>query len=123
MEEWIRRLRAGEPLNKEQWKTLIGNGDADPFLFQQAVEVRQAIYGRDIYIRGLIELTNYCKNDCLYCGIRRSNRQAERYRLRPGSSAGLLPDGVRFGFPHLRAARRRRPGRHGCVSLRFNPGN
>ena len=98
MEEWIRRLRAGEPLNKEQWKTLIGNGNADPFLFQQAVEVRQAIYGRDIYIRGLIELTNYCKNDCLYCGIRRSNRQAERYRLRPDQVLACCQMGYDLGF-------------------------
>ena len=98
MEEWIRRLRAGEPLNKEQWKTLIGNGDADPFLFQEAVEVRQAIYGRDIYIRGLIELTNYCKNDCLYCGIRRSNRQAERYRLRPDQVLACCQMGYDLGF-------------------------
>jgi biotin synthase len=50
-------------------------------LFAAAREVRERYYGKDVYFRGLIEFTNYCKNDCYYCGIRRSNRRAERYRL------------------------------------------
>lgn len=52
-------------------------------LFARAREAREARYGQDVYFRGLIEFTNYCKNDCLYCGIRRSNRNVERYRLTP----------------------------------------
>lgn len=98
MEEWIHRLRAGEPLNREQWAMLIGNADGDPLLFQQAVQVRQAVYGRDIYIRGLIELTNYCKNDCRYCGIRRSNRQAQRYRLSQDQVLACCETGYALGF-------------------------
>ena len=50
-------------------------------LFAAAREVREAHYGSDVYFRGLIEFTNYCKNDCYYCGIRRSNANVERYRL------------------------------------------
>lgn len=50
-------------------------------LFARARAVREEHYGVDVYFRGLIEFTNYCKNDCLYCGIRRSNRTVERYRL------------------------------------------
>ena len=50
-------------------------------LFRRADARRREYYGADVYIRGLIEFTNYCKNDCLYCGIRRSNRNARRYRL------------------------------------------
>ena len=46
-------------------------------------------YGKDVYIRGLIEFTNYCKNDCLYCGIRKSNRNADRYRLTKEDLADL----------------------------------
>jgi biotin synthase len=50
-------------------------------LFARAREVRQERYGRAVYFRGLIEFTNYCKNDCYYCGIRRGNAKARRYRL------------------------------------------
>jgi biotin synthase len=50
-------------------------------LFAAAREVRERHYGTDVYFRGLVEFTNYCKNDCYYCGIRRSNSRAERYRL------------------------------------------
>jgi biotin synthase len=50
-------------------------------LFARARAEREKYYGRDVYFRGLIEFTNYCKNDCLYCGIRRSNSKVERYRL------------------------------------------
>jgi biotin synthase len=50
-------------------------------LFAEARKVRSVHYGQDVYFRGLIEFTNYCKNDCLYCGIRRSNPRSERYRL------------------------------------------
>lgn len=57
------------------------NGQEADYLRERAAATAQKFYGKDIYVRGLIEFTNYCKNDCLYCGIRRSNREAERYRL------------------------------------------
>jgi len=50
-------------------------------LFASARKVREENYGKSVYIRGLIEFSNYCKNDCYYCGIRRSNSKLERYRL------------------------------------------
>ena len=53
----------------------------DHELFRRADERRREFYGTDVYLRGLIELTNYCNNDCFYCGIRRSNAQLDRYRL------------------------------------------
>ena len=51
------------------------------YLFQKARVRQQETFGHDIYLRGLIEFTNYCRNDCYYCGIRRSNRSCERYHL------------------------------------------
>ena len=45
---------------------------------ERAVAVRKAIYGNSVFIRGLIEISNICKNDCLYCGIRKSNRNCQR---------------------------------------------
>ena len=50
-------------------------------LRRRAQQTAKAIYGNKIYVRGLIEFTNYCKNNCYYCGIRCSNTDADRYRL------------------------------------------
>ncbi|MBO5911639.1 MAG: [FeFe] hydrogenase H-cluster radical SAM maturase HydE [Elusimicrobiaceae bacterium] len=50
-------------------------------LFEAADQVRKEYVGDGVYLRGLIEFSSYCKNDCMYCGLRRSNLQAQRYRL------------------------------------------
>lgn len=55
-------------------------------------------YGKDIYIRGLIEFTNYCKNDCYYCGIRCGNTKAERYRLSQSDIMACCSEGEKLGF-------------------------
>ena len=79
----IDRLEATRNLSRDEWIRLIQNRTADDadYLFERAQAVRTRHYGRSVYIRGLIEFTNYCKNDCFYCGIRKSNRNANRYRL------------------------------------------
>ena len=51
------------------------------YLFEKARAVREREYGKAVYIRGLIECSNYCRNNCYYCGIRRGNQNAQRYRL------------------------------------------
>ena len=67
-------------------------------LFARARKVREEHYGRGVYFRGLIEFTNYCKNDCYYCGIRRSNKNIERYRLSPDDILGCCREGDKLGF-------------------------
>ena len=67
-------------------------------LFAEADKVRRERYGTDVYIRGLIELTNYCRNNCYYCGIRRDNRQVERYRLSKEEVLSCCKEGYRLGF-------------------------
>lgn len=67
-------------------------------LARRAVAVRERVYGRDVYIRGLIEISNYCKNDCLYCGIRRSNANCARYRLTPEEILACCEEGYALGF-------------------------
>ena len=67
-------------------------------LFSRARAVRERHYGKDVYFRGLIEFTNYCKNDCLYCGIRRGNAAAERYRLSPEQILECCRKGDKLGF-------------------------
>ncbi len=67
-------------------------------LFLVARKTAQSIYGNKIFIRGLIEFTNYCKNDCYYCGIRRSNACAERYRLSKEEIIYCANNGYELGF-------------------------
>ena len=67
-------------------------------LYEAALSVREKIYGREVYLRGLIEFTNYCRNDCRYCGIRRSNRELDRYRLSEEEILACCRQGHALGF-------------------------
>ena len=64
----------------------------------RAVEVRKRVYGTDVFTRGLIEISNHCKNDCYYCGIRASNGSCERYRLTPNQIVECADQGYELGF-------------------------
>ena len=79
----IDRLEATQSLTLEEYKYLIENrtDEAADYIAQKAQAVRIKIYGKDVYIRGLIEVSNICKNNCLYCGIRNANKECSRYRL------------------------------------------
>ena len=68
------------------------------YLKKSARKCTNSIYGRDIYIRGLIEFTNYCKNNCIYCGIRRDNSNAQRYRLSKAAILECCDTGYELGF-------------------------
>lgn len=87
-------------LSQEEYAYLIENRDEQSaeYLFSLAREVREKYYGKDVYMRGLIEFTNYCKNDCLYCGIRRSNANADRYRLNESEILDCCKEGYQLGF-------------------------
>ena len=64
MKSLIQKLADGRHLDQNEWVALIAGDYDDQLLFDQAVAVRQRVYGRDVYIRGLIELSNFCANDC-----------------------------------------------------------
>ncbi len=83
MKQLIDKLYETSALTPAEYKELIEhrNPELSEYLFEKARAVRIKNYGHDVYIRGLIEFSNYCRNDCYYCGIRRSNHKAERYRL------------------------------------------
>ena len=87
-------------LPDEGLSALIEKRDAESraILKEAAGTLAREAYGRKVFIRGLIEFTNYCKNDCLYCGIRRGNRKAERYRLSEEEILGCCEEGYRLGF-------------------------
>ena len=72
--------------------------DEEAYLYHKARKTALAVYGNRIYVRGLIEFTNYCKNDCYYCGIRRSNQRASRYRLTPEQIMDCCHAGHDLGF-------------------------
>lgn len=67
-------------------------------LADRADRVRKKIYGNTVYIRGLIEISNFCKNDCFYCGIRKGNKHCERYRLTEADIIGCAETGYALGF-------------------------
>lgn len=98
--ELITQIREHQSISREQFETLMTCEDAQviDFLHQQAREVADGIYENKVYIRGLIEFTNYCKNDCLYCGIRRSNAKANRYRLTKEEILECCKVGYELGF-------------------------
>lgn len=100
MKSLIDKLKETRTLTKEEWITLIENRTPQlaEYLFEQAREVREEHYGKEVYIRGLIEFTNYCKNDCYYCGIRKSNRNASRYRLTKEEILECCQHGYELGF-------------------------
>ena len=87
-------------LSDEQLLHYINTEDSAEMeeLFSAARKAREEYYGLDVYFRGLIEFTNYCKNDCFYCGIRCSNTHAERYRMNPEQILECCRAGNALGF-------------------------
>ena len=87
-------------LSLSEYEKLLDCRDEETarFLAEKAVGVRKAIYGNRVFTRGLIEISNICRNDCLYCGIRRSNRNCERYRLTEEEILSCAEEGYALGF-------------------------
>ena len=100
MKSIIDKLVLNRDLSDEEFEQLILCEDKESieYLAAKAREVREKNYGKEVYLRGLIEFTNYCKNDCLYCGIRRSNKNAERYRLTEEQILNCCEVGYKLGF-------------------------
>ncbi len=87
-------------LTENEYLSIILSDDekATEYLSQKARELRENIYGRDVYIRGLIEISNICRNDCYYCGIRASNKNCDRYRLSEEDILDACNEGYALGF-------------------------
>ena len=95
----IEKLNNTHSLNKDEALQLIKQGAQHKnLLFALAQKIAQKSFGRQIFVRGLIEFTNYCKNDCYYCGIRRSNKNAARYRLTQEEILECCRAGYGLGF-------------------------
>ena len=98
LKEYINELSQTRNLSDEKLMALLTNSCCDSYLYARADEVRRTVYGNKVYIRGLIEFTNYCKNNCYYCGIRCANKSAERYRLSKEDILDCCREGYELGF-------------------------
>lgn len=98
--ERIDQLKKENTLARDDLRQLLATADGEDreYLFTAAREVRESIYGKDVYVRGLIEFTNVCRNDCYYCGIRKSNGKVQRYRLTPEEILACAEEGYGLGF-------------------------
>ena len=96
----INKLKEERQLKLAEYKQLIEGYSPQiaAYAAREAVKVRQKIYGNKVYIRGLIEISNICKNDCYYCGIRRSNPNCDRYRLSKEEILDCCKQGYELGF-------------------------
>ena len=96
----IEKLHENRILTAPEYVELLEqrNPEDTEFMRKLAQEEAQKVFGNRIYVRGLIEFSNYCRNDCLYCGIRRSNAKADRYRLTKEEILDCCRTGYGFGF-------------------------
>ena len=96
----IDKLKKQQRLAPEEYRALLTMHDPQDvdYLMARAREVAQQQFGKGIYLRGLIELTNVCRNDCLYCGIRRSNGHVLRYTLTRDQVLASCEQGYELGF-------------------------
>ena len=96
----LKRLAKEHQLVREDWEELLTSPSSELMHDAQelAVQLREPIYGKNIFIRGLIEISNICHNDCYYCGIRRSNPNVSRFRLSADELMTCCENGHKFGF-------------------------
>lgn len=100
MKKLIDKLYNEHTLQKDEYVALLSNvsKDLSEYLFARSAALARERFGNKIYIRGLIEFTNYCKNNCFYCGIRAENIKAERYRLSKEDILSCCQEGYALGY-------------------------
>ena len=96
----INKLTKEHTLLPTEWKILLQNPEKETteYLRECAGRVTDRVFGRQVYVRGLIEFTNICKKDCYYCGIRKSNSCVERYRLTEEEILSCCKEGYEAGL-------------------------
>ncbi|MPQ44891.1 [FeFe] hydrogenase H-cluster radical SAM maturase HydE [Clostridium tarantellae] len=96
----INKLYKENNANKEELLFVLNNlnNEDKEYLIEKANEIRIDNYGNKVYMRGLIEFTNYCSKNCLYCGIRAENKKAERYRLTEEQILECVDLGDKLGY-------------------------
>ena len=96
----IDKLELGSKLDKAEWIRLLDScsDEVREYAAEKARAVAQSVYGNDVFIRGIVEFSNVCKNDCYYCGIRAGNCNLERYKLTEEDILQCCKAGYRYGF-------------------------
>lgn len=97
----VEKFLKDHSLSLEEYRELLGRwqeADVREVLKSEAVKLRKKYYGDKVFTRGLIEFTNYCKNNCYYCGIRKGNHNAQRYRLTKEEILECCKQGYELGF-------------------------
>lgn len=94
------KLQNGIALERDEWRSLLTSSDEKSrrVLLQCAAEITNAHFGKAVFVRGLIEISAYCRNNCKYCGLRCENREAERYRLSKTQILDCCRQGAALGF-------------------------
>lgn len=100
MNSIINNIRDSRDISLDELRFILSTDDGNfiDMLRSAAREVADAVYGKRVFMRGLIELSSHCKNDCLYCGLRRSNKTAVRYRLTDEEIYQCCETGYQLGF-------------------------
>lgn len=96
-----RFIRNHKLKNREEYRQLLEcleEPEVNELVRKEAIGLREQYYGKKVYIRGLIEFTNYCRNGCYYCGINRENQKATRYRLTTKEILECCENGWQLGF-------------------------
>ncbi len=94
----VKKLYLNHDLSDSELYEIITHDKYNKYLFKYANQVRKKVYGKDVYIRGLIEISNICKNNCYYCGIRCENKNITRYRLTKDEILACCKEGYMLGF-------------------------
>lgn len=94
----VSKLQSNHDLTDAEFLALLSDDSFDEALCEAADRVRREVYGDEVFLRGLIEFSNYCKNDCFYCGIRCKNANVERYRLSTEEILECCDTGHKLGF-------------------------
>lgn len=99
--ELIKKAEETHDLSKEELVTLLKDSSIDEELFSAADRVRKKYVGDEVHLRGIIEFSNTCKRNCLYCGLRAANKNVERYRLMPDEIIDLAKKAVGYGYKSI----------------------
>lgn len=100
MEKILLKLYKENNLSTEELLELLKNMDSkdEAILYKYARATKERVYGKGVYFRGLIEFSNYCQRDCLYCGLRKDNKKVCRYRLNSEEIISSCREGYELGY-------------------------
>lgn len=97
----IEKAEKSNNLSRKELISILKDSNIDKLLFEAANRVRKKYVGDEVHLRGIIEFSNICRRDCLYCGLRKSNTNIKRYRLMPNEIIDLAEKAVGYGYKSI----------------------